>query len=351
MDFPARYKPSVPKVLLFSLLALVIGALHPLLLSYQTLLVIWLLPCIGVIAAVVLYAAAGMAPAICLGVSAIVSSYLRATGLGPELATATLPLTVLPAVVAILGLRARKPFFVQLRNASLAQLGGALAAIVICAMFFGRDMISQCMDLIRAFADQQLPAIYEIYRPVWTAQGVNVTYEEFLGLFSDVLFQIQTYYELYLASSVLANAALTGIISVLWGNWVLARHGEATVESFRGLADWHMPSNMTFGLLISLIACLILRSTGIGSAEVAWTTASALVSLAFCAQLAAANDRRLKAAGATHGKRTALGILLCVLISLIPMARTIASFGGAASALFGRQGAITQLMNKNASNE
>ena len=43
--------------------------------------------------------------------------------------------------------------------------------------------------------------------------------------------------------------------------------------------------------------------------------------------------------------------LLCVLISLIPMARTIASFGGAASALFGRQGAITQLMNKNASNE
>ena len=44
-------------------------------------------------------------------------------------------------------------------------------------------------------------------------------------------------------------------------------------------------------------------------------------------------------------------ILLCVLISLIPMARTIASFGGAASALFGRQGAITQLMNKNASNE
>ena len=28
MDFPARYKPSVPKVLLFSLLALVIGALQ-----------------------------------------------------------------------------------------------------------------------------------------------------------------------------------------------------------------------------------------------------------------------------------------------------------------------------------
>lgn len=351
MNSTARYKPSATKVVLFSLLALVIGALHPLLLTYQTLLVIWLLPCIGVIAAVVLYAAAGMAPAICLGVSAIVSSYLRTTGLGPELATATLPLTVFPAVVAILGLRARKPFFAQLRNAVLAQLGGALAAIAICALFFGSDMISQFMNLIRELANQQLPSIYELYRPIWASQGVNVTYETFLGMFNDVLFQLQTYCELNLPASILRNAALTGVISVLWGNWVLARHGEATAESFRGLADWHMPSNMTIGLLISLGACLILRSTGIGSADIAWTTVGALVSLAFCVQLAAANDRRLKAAGASHGKRTTLGILLYVLISLIPIARTFAAFAGAASALFGRQGAVTQRMNKGSSND
>ena len=42
MESTARYKPSTRKIVFFSLIALVIGALHPILLMYQTLLLAWL---------------------------------------------------------------------------------------------------------------------------------------------------------------------------------------------------------------------------------------------------------------------------------------------------------------------
>ena len=330
MESTARYKPSARKIVFFSLIALVIGALHPILLTYQTLLLAWL-PYVYVIAAALLYAGGGIIPAAIMGIAGIAGAYWS---MSPAIATVTLPLTVLPAVVIVLGIRARKPFFIQLRNALIAAVAGALLAIVLAIALIGGDMVSQFMDMLRLLSDGAMPSLYEIYLPVLESRGASVTYEQFLAAYREVLATMQILYETNLAGAVLADSIVTALIAALWGNWISARHGDATAESFIGLAGWHMPSNMTIGLLLALAAGGIL-------AAIAWAAISNIASLAFCVQLFAANDRRLKAAGATRGRRTGMGILLYVLILIVPIAKMLAPLIGAASALFGRTGAVT----------
>ena len=331
MESTARYKPSARKIVFFSLIALVIGALHPILLMYQTLLLAWL-PYVYVIAAALLYAGGGIIPAAIMGVVGIAGAYWS---MSPTIATVTLPLTVLPAVVIVLGIRARKPFFIQLRNALIAAVAGALLAIVLAIALIGGDMVSQFMDVLRSISDGAMPSLYEIYLPVLKSRDASVTYEQFLAAYREVLATMQILYETNLAGAVLADSIVTALIAALWGNWISARHGDATAESFIGLAGWHMPSNMTIGLLLALAAGGILAAIGMRGAEIAWA------SLAFCVQLFAANDRRLKSAGATRGRRTGMGILLYVLILIVPIAKMLAPLIGAASALFGRTGAVT----------
>lgn len=337
MESTARYKPSARKIVFFSLIALVIGALHPILLMYQTLLLAWL-PYVYVIAAALLYAGGGIIPAAIMGVVGIAGAYWS---MSPTIATVTLPLTVLPAVVIVLGIRARKPFFIQLRNALIAAVAGALLAIVLAIALIGGDMVSQFMDMLRSLSDGAMPSLYEIYLPVLESRGASVTYEQFLAAYREVLATMQILYETNLAGAVLADSIVTALIAALWGNWISARHGDATAKSFIGLAGWHMPSNMTIGLLLALAAGGILAAIGMRGAEIAWAAISNIASLAFCVQLFAANDRRLKAAGATRGRRTGLGILLYVLILIVPIAKMLAPLIGAASALFGRTGAVT----------
>lgn len=338
MDSTARYKPSTQKIIVFSLIALVIGALHPILFMYQTLLLAWL-PCVYVIAAALLYADGGIIPASVMIVGGIVASYMS---MGASVATAILPLTLLPAAVIIMGIRGRKPFFIQLRNALIAAVGGALIAILVATVLIGGDMVSQFMDLLRSMIEEQLAPLFEIYQPLFKSRGVSITYDEFLSYYKEFFAQMQITYETNLPANILTDAILTSLIATLWGNWIAARHGDATAESFIGFAGWHMSSNMTIGLLLALAAGGILALIGMRGAEIAWATISSVVTLAFCVQLLAANDRRLKAAGASRGKRTGMGILLYALILIVPIAKTVAAFAGVASALFGRTGAVTQ---------
>ena len=156
--------------------------------------------------------------------------------MSPTIATVTLPLTVLPAVVIVLGIRARKPFFIQLRNALIAAVAGALLAIVLAVALIGGDMVSQFMDMLRLLSDGAMPSLYEIYLPVLESRGASVTYEQFLAAYREVLATMQILYETNLAGAVLADSIVTALIAALWGNWISARHGDATAESFIGLA-------------------------------------------------------------------------------------------------------------------
>ena len=338
MQSISSYRPGKLKIVLFSLLAAVLGFLHPLLFTYQSLFLIWL-PCIYVIASALLYAGGGWIPAgILLGVGAV-SSFVW---LDAFLAISLLPVTVLPAFLIVKGIQKRRPFFAQMRTALIASVGGALLTLFAVMLFYGGDVVAQFMDMVRSVLEDIMPSMYQIYQPVFEAQGITLTYDEFLSTYTQVLATIQSVYATNLPGAVLADAVLTALIAVLWGNWVTARHGEATTESFKGLADWYMPSNMAIGLLIAFVAAAILSSTTFNGASIAWATVCAVVYLAFTVQLLSALDRRMKAHGRTRSGRTAIAILLFAAINLIAYLRFAALLIGAGLAIFGKNGVIDQ---------
>lgn len=332
------YRPGKVKIVLFSLLAMVLGLLHPLLFTYQTLFLLWL-PCVYVIASALLYAGGGWIPAgILLGAGAVFSFLW----LDARLALALLPVTVLPAFLIVRGIQKREPFFAQMRTALVASVGGALLTLFAVILFFGGDAVAQFMDLVRSILDEIMPSMYQIYQPVFEAQGVTLSYEDFLSTYAQVLATIQTVYATNLPGALLVDAALTALIAVLWGNWVTARHGDATVESFKGLADWHMPSDMVIGLLIAFAASAILSNLNLNGTNIAWATVCSVVYLAFTVQLLSAMDRRMKARGRTRGGRTAIAILLFTVINILSILKLPALLIGAGLAIFGKNGVIDQ---------
>ena len=332
------YRPSTKKVVLFSLLGLVLGLLHPVLFAYQTMFLVWL-PCIYVVAAALLYAGGGLIPACVLMGSGVIMSGLS---MDLRLAAALIPLTLLPAAIVISGIAQRKPFFEQMRNALIASVGGALLALVLATVLIGGDMVAQFMDMFRDLFEQLLPSLYQVYQPYYEAQGITISYDDLLSVSKEVLSYIQVLYETNLPAAVLTDAVLTAVIAVFWGNWVTARHGEATSESFKGLADWQLPGSTTIGLLIAFGAAAILSTTGFNGVSIAWTAIRNVVFLVFAIVLLAANDRRLRSGGASRGKRTVLAILFFALIALFSLLKIVAAIFGALIALFGPGGVVAQ---------
>lgn len=342
-------RPSVGRIVFSSIVALIVGALHPFLMIYQVMLPMTI-PCISTMVAVALYASAGLIPVVLLAVAALAVSVL---GLGPALTVASLPLFAVPAVVVIAGVRKLQPFFRQLRTGMVACVAGVVASVLLAAMFYGTDMMAAMMAKLESIFEVMMPEIWKFYGPTLAASGVEVSYEEFASTFYTVLKVMQQYYVLYLPANLLTGAALTGMIAPLWGNWISARRGNVTAESFKGLHEWFLPSNMTFGILMTLAAGFALSLTSVRGAQTTWHAVSQLAELAFGVQALAANDRRMKENGSTRGRRTFMAVILALFawIFRLPLLgvtlSAILAVPGCASALFGRRGALRSWVNRN----
>lgn len=342
-----RPRPSAGKLIFGIIAALVFGVLHPFFVSFQA---VFPLPGLFAMLIVALYAYAGVIPAALL---ACIGTAMLGLGYTPALGLAALPMYVVPAVIMIAMLRRRKPFFKQLTIGLAACAIGAAATLVLLRLLFGADMIMGVFDQIREMLAQMLPLLWETYEPLYANIGTEITYEVFSERFYDALLMMQRYCEMYLPGNLIAGATLTAMLSVAWGNWILARRGEATSESFVGLAGWNLSGNMTIGLLLVLAAGLVLRKMGIAGAEMTWIVVSMLAKQAFTVQALAAFDRRMKAGGASRARRTVMIVLLLILAGLGgTMLLGMSGYGllaviGCASALVGRSGVLRKWIDQN----
>lgn len=351
MDYSYTPKPSTGKIVFSTVLAVIIGALYPLWLTVQ-LIFPTLTPCFPVIFVVALYAAAGIAPAIGFCAAVLPSTLL---GFGPALGVAALPVCLVPVVVSVLGIRARRPFFSQMSRSIAAGMIGTVLSIVIAALGFGTDMIGQLMAHVQGAFEEMMPALWSVQESLFASYGIELTYEEYATAYFDALRILEQYYELYLPGNLLTGAAMTSLIAVFWGNWLKARRGEITQESFVSLSGWYLPGNMTIGILLTLVVGLIVSKMNITGGNTAWIAVTTLAQFAFCVQGFAALDRRQKDTGASRKRRTFIAVMFLVLGLMTNNGSVLSLFfllalAGAGSALFGRRGAVRLWMEKNKEN-
>ena len=335
-------RPSTGKIVVGSVLALILAFLLPQVLMFQLMTFN-----LGVVAmaGVALTIWAGPIPGILLAVAGAANMMYF---YGFQVGAVLLPMAVAPPVAVALGVRGRRPFFQQMQVGLIAFLAGTVVTALLAAIAFGGDIVARVVAMIGEVFDEIGPEVWTIVQPSMEALDPSITFEQFSEAFGEVLALIQAYYELYLLANLLAGAAVTAIVSVFWGNWLAARRGEATVESFVGLHGWYLPANLTWGILMTLAAAWILANTAISGGTTTWLVVLELAEVAFVVQALAAIDRRLKARGSTRGRRTAAVVLILLagmLLSGLGVFELLMLVGGA-SALFGSHGAARPIVEK-----
>lgn len=331
-------KPSGGKVAFCCIFALFMGILQPVIQVFQIMMPMASVS-LAVIAAAVMYGCAGLLPVIVLGGTSLVST-LFLYGWVPGVLM--LAYWLVPAVVILAGMRRREPFFRQITRGIVAALAAAALAVAGMTMLFGSEMIALAIDQLRATFAAQEQMFWEQF-PANLKTGMN--FEDFVEWYYSMFNALQLYYEYYLLANLFTGAIVTAVISVLWGNWKVTRRGLASSESFRGMSQWYLPANTTWGLLLMLAAGFVISKTGLYGAKSAWIIVSAICKTAFLIQFMASLDRRLINGNSGYMGRGIRMALLLIFGYLWGIDVLLAILGGA-SALFGSKGAAKLLMNK-----
>ena len=342
--------PNVPyrvpggKLALGMILAVLIGALTPLITVLEMSLLMPVMLLSGAFM-VFLYCYAGQLPAWLYMIVQLASTgvLLNANFVFMLLAAGTVP-----ALVCIRMIVLKKPFFDQMKLGIAAHLGGMLVAVSIAYFSFGGNMIDRMADALKKQFDMMPDAFFTPFVDMINSAlssggfpGVQaMTVEGYRAQIGGVLNLMSEVYQQSLPGSLLSGAALTGILSVTWGNWLRARRGLATNESYIGPTRWFLPRNVTLGVALMWIATYILSQTNYAQGETVYYTVYSLAALAFFVQALGAVDRFFFRRGMPDGRRRALVILALILGLIIPLFNTIMFAIGAGSALFGSHGAF-----------
>lgn len=347
LNFSNHLRPTVGKVVLCSFFAIVLGILMPLVTLFGIMMPMPFIS-IALMMAVVFYVSADLVPVCIFSVISLISSEFM-LGVVPGIAATLVWLA--PAVLTIEGIRKKRQFFVQIARTVIVSLAATFAALALMASVFGSNMIASAVEMLRTTYDAQKDLFWQMAQPAFANAGAEITLEQFSEAYYSMFRTLQAYYEYHLLANLLSGAMISAVIAVLWGNWLAARRGEATSESFVGLSGWYLPANLTCGMLLVLAAGLVLRKLSIPGAETAWIVVKSLCTYAFMIQTFASMDRKQKAAGAGIGKR-AVVIVLPVFLGMMGAGLfgvgfyTLLAILGCMSALFGSKGAARPLIDK-----
>ena len=325
-------------------LALLIGTLLPFIAIVQVSLLVPVLMACGILA-VRMKVRVGWAPAIAL-FGAAVGSFM--VFMGEALTVALVLAAVLPAIFCALAMQRKQPFFEQMKGGILAYGLGLVAAMLALYLIFGGNMVARFVDLIRQeFArmpDAALQPVVDALNSAFTLSGVRpaevYTVEIYRGQLSGVLDLMQQTYAQVMPGALLSGAILSGVLSVLWANWTMARRGMATNESFVGMSGWFMPTHITLGALGLWAVGLILLLSGSANGPTVYMTIAQAVGAAFAVQALCALNRRMLRADRPLSRRRLLIGLLCVAALLMRSLGSALAYVGVASALFGSHGAL-----------
>lgn len=332
------------------ILALLLGAASPLLTVLEVSL---LLPVIalGGVFLVFLYFYGGRIPGAVFLTTFLASAALL---LDDALMWMLLAAGSLPGVVCIHGIARKRPFFDQLRIGVAVYMAGMLAALGIAYARYGGGIIAQAANaLLRQFDllpdDFFEPFVETINAALaqgniigiraMTVQGYREQIAGFMSL------AVETY-EAALPGALLGGAAASGVLSTLWGSWLMARRGLATNESYVPINRWFLPAQVTVGLTLVWFAAYLLGQGGYGAGESVYQAAFDLLTVAFYFQALGAIDRFFYRRGVPdrgRRRRVAVAAVLGALFRYLGLAMFVI---GGCSAMFGSHGASKSFRNR-----
>lgn len=347
------YKPSGGKVAAGVVLAVIMGALTPLITVLQISMLAPVILLSGLFM-VFLFCFAGRLPAwlflaVQLGATA---ALLDTTFMWMFLVAGSLP-----AIITLRWIVLKKPFFEQMKLSIVFYGIGLVAALCIAFSVYGGNMVGQLMDALRdqfkRMPDDMFTPFVDAVNSAQLGSGMGIkaiTVSDYRAQMMGVLSLMGEAYEQTLPGALLTGALLSGILSVLWGNWLCARHGLATNASYIPPTRWFLPPQVTIGLLLMWLAVIILRETGYASGAAVYTAVYSIVNVAFIIQALCTIDRALYRRGASNRRRRVM-MAFGAIFSLILRLFGIAMFAmGAFSALTGPHGVFQAMRDRNNDN-
>ena len=350
MNTGQTYRVSGGKLAGGILMAVVFGLLSPLITVLEMSL---LIPVVlaGGLFMVFLYCFAGRLPVLLFIIVQTVSTayLLNTTFMWMALVSGTLP-----AVYVMRGIANRRPFFEQLRRGVILFTCGLVAAIFIAYAAYGGNMIGRLTEALRSeferLPDELFAPFVESLNSALTSgalPGINlITVDAYRSQVFGILSLLGETYAQTLPGTLFSGAILTGVLAVLWGNWLLARRGLATDESYISPLRWFLPSQAVFGLILIWIISYVLTETGYKAGSTVYIAVYYIIGTAFVTQAVAAIDRFLFRRGRSEGRRRAFIIVTLVFAAVLRFLNTILFAIGAMSALFGSHGAFKTMMNR-----
>lgn len=344
MTFNQPYRASGGKLALGIVLAMVLGALTPVVTVLEMSLLMPVVLLSGAFT-VFLYCYSGQLTAWLYTLAQLASTYAL---LNERFAAMLFFAGTLPALVCIRRISLKRPFFDQMKIGVAACLLGMLAAVSVAFFSYGGNMIERIAEALKRQFDLMPDSFFTPFVDMVNSalstggfpgiQAMTVEgYREQIGGFLNLMSEV---YQESLPGALLSGAALTGVLSVLWGNWLRARRGLATNESYIPLNQWFLPRNVTLGITLMWLVAYILSETSYAQGQTVYYTVFSLASLAFFIQALAAIDRFFFRRGAPDGRRRRLVVLMLILGLVFRLINTILFAIGAGSALFGSHGAI-----------
>ena len=345
-NFP--YRVPGRKLAVGIILAVLIGALTPVVTVLEMTFLMPVVLLSGVFM-VFLFCYAGQLPAWLYMIVQLASTGVL---LGQRFMLMLLAAGSVPAIVSIRLIARKRPFFEQMKVSVAVCLLGILAAVVIAYNGFGGNMIERLAEVLKRQFDQMPDAFFTPFVDMvnsalstgnfpdvsaMTVESYRAQIGGFLNLMSEV-------YQQSLPGALLSGAALTGVLSVTWGNWLRARRGLATDESYIGPTRWFLPRNVTLGITLMWLAAYVISKTGYAQGQTVYYTVYSLATLAFFVQALGAVDRFFFRRGVPDGRRRALVIIALILGLVFQLFNTFMFAIGAGSALFGTHGAVKRPM-------
>ena len=339
------FRISGGRLALGIVLAVALGLLTPLLLALEACFLMPVLVLSGVLM-IFLYGYAGRVPAwlymtVQLGATA---ALFNSTFMWMTMAAGTFP-----AILAMRGIITKRPFFEQLIMDVGLYLAGLVVAVLIVYTAYGGNIIGRAVDgLTEQFKHMPdlwfQPFVDAINRAFSAGETQGISPIDIADYRTRVLAMLQLVgetYERVLPGNLLAGSMMSGVVTVLWGNWLMARRGMATSESFIGMERWFLPRWATLELLLLWIIAYFISESEYASGEAVYMAAYAIVSTAFMFQGLAAINRFCYRRSMTDRKRRVLTVLGLVFGMVFKLFNSFLFILGALSALFGSHGSIS----------
>lgn len=343
--------PSAKRMILFSLLALVLSLLQPLLLPFSMAI------CVTPVLIALLYAWAGWIPALILSVGTVIvvggmGGLLGSADMTTPFAAGALLALVLPGLLSIWNLDKRVPFFRRMALAVVAQVVALTALISAVYLGYHMDLVDFITGFLQSGVEVMPLNMQQVYLQYFYMNGM-LTEESVQMITRGIItgadlkkalqqgFETMNYQIRYTLPALLLNIGLmTGIFMTTLPSLVCARRGDEPSVDYHPVSEWYLPSRAVVALVVLMGGGFVLMFSQVSGADALTSTVMSVGSTLFMVQGVAMLSRRLKASGVRKGFRIAL-----ILLGLI-FASGAVSILGVISALFGRKGAISGWMRR-----